>query len=47
MKNGNVWMILLMAIILALMVPLSDNLLESDKAFTYDNLIFLNADIRQ
>ncbi len=47
MKNGNMWVILFLAIILALLVPLSDNLLESDKAFTHDNLIFLSTDISQ
>lgn len=47
MIKTNILAVLLIAIILALMVPLSENVLKSDKAFTYDNLIFMNADIRQ
>ncbi|MDD4170687.1 MAG: hypothetical protein PHQ94_00460 [Syntrophomonas sp.] len=42
MKRG-IGLILLMVIILTLMVPLSQNLLRSEPAFTCDNLIFINA----
>ncbi len=42
MQPRNLLAILLVAIILALMVPLSENNWRSAKAFTYDNLIFMD-----
>lgn len=38
MQNRNLLAVILIAIILALMVPLSENARQSTKAFTYDNL---------
>ncbi len=35
--------LILMAIILTLLVPLSQDWLQSEQAFTHDNLIFINA----
>lgn len=43
MQSRNLLAIILVAIILALMVPLSENTWRSTKAFTYDNLIFMDA----
>jgi len=43
MQNRDLLAVILIAVILALMVPLTVNAWQSTKAFTYDNLIFMDA----
>jgi len=38
----SLWLVFLTALILALMVPISLNILQSEPAFTRDNLIFMH-----
>jgi hypothetical protein len=40
-KRG-LWVVFLMAVILALTVPLTINLYQSEQAFTPDNLLFIH-----
>lgn len=42
MQNRDLLTVILIAIILALMVPLSASAWQTTKAFTYDNLIWMD-----